>query len=1166
MTGGGAPQESGELFKYVDEHFADFGKEYAWSSSGTVEVTDGPALRLASTNQPNSIIGLETAVPQKHVLEFKARVGRFGTGEVTSNKSTLASKIAIDDTYRLMFSIEETELRFCSGGSTWGGHYSFEAGNDWHVYRFEVEKSDNPTAKLYIDDDYKCDITLQKDKNGDLIQFWSQGTPGQPTEAFLEYVTLAYEVPADSVPIWSKREKLRVTEVLDDRISVEWDAPRMAVDGYRLYADGKLAGEVDGAAASYTFTGLEESTSYLFKVEAGNANGYSSDGPSVTASTPFDPASNKLGESVVWQAGTEGYGHFRIPGIVTTAAGTLLAYTEARKNAGDWAPMDVLMKRSTDGGNTWSESQMLAAGSQAGKTVNNPVMIASRDGTVHLLYCVMYGVESSNGGVFYRRSDDDGVSWSEPEEISDMTSPEIRNVIATGPGHGIELRDGTLLVPVWLVLKESGEADMSHHPAVVTTLYSTDAGGSWQLGELVHPTGEMSDPNETTAVELSDGSVMLNMRNVSPAKRRSITVSPNGCDGWSEPRFDDALPDPTCFGSLVRYDSGTILFVNAESTSSRSNITVKASYDDGRTWSAKRTILAKDGGYSDITVDADGTVCVLAENSPGGNFTLKLLRFSLDWLEADNKASLKAVSFEPQAEIEPAFSPLVNDYQVRVAEGTAALDIRFVPFDGTAEIAVNGEVLPGDSFRAELTGLRTPVSVEVRAGGRTVGYTFTVLRDGKVPEDALILHYDMERLSGGMVPDLSGLGNSAAARNVSITADGRYGSGLACGGSGSFLDVNEPLGGDFGEGEFTASLWVKPSDLTDQKLLFWYGGYTAGAKQWWVRLNSGTLQFNIGNGAEESTLNAAEKIRAGRWTHLAIVNRAQAQEIYIDGKLSASKPKDRQYDVNGENILRIGMSKNNGSATREFKGAMDEVRLYNYALSAGEILALKGARSADEAASRGSFTDSAGTTLPYRLILPEDYSADRTYPLVLFLHGAGARGTDNEKQLAEAGVFQKILDRQDADYDCIMVAPQIGTDSQWVNTRGRTAPTTCRRPRRAPRCRRLRSCSKSSAATTASTGTRLYLVGISMGGYGVWDMAMRSPDLFAAAVPICGAGDPEEAALLKNLPVWAFHGRRGPDRAGCRFPRNDGGPAGGGRRGALHRISRRGPQLLVQRL
>ena len=143
---------------------------------------------------------------------------------------------------------------------------------------------------------------------------------------------------------------------------------------------------------------------------------------------------------------TEEYSNHRIPGMLVTKCGTLLVYCEARRTASDWATMDILLQRSTDGGASFSSPYKLAEGNEAHKTVNNPVMMQDKNGRIHFLYCEDYTV--CGGRTQRRYSDDDGISWSEPIDISEATQPEYHNAFAFGPGHGITAPDGTLIVPV----------------------------------------------------------------------------------------------------------------------------------------------------------------------------------------------------------------------------------------------------------------------------------------------------------------------------------------------------------------------------------------------------------------------------------------------------------------------------------------------------------------------------------------------------------------------------------------------------------------------------------------------------------------------------------------------------------------------------------------------
>lgn len=367
-------------------------------------------------------------------------------------------------------------------------------------------------------------------------------------------------------------------------------------------------------------------------------------------------------------SGTFGYGMYRIPGIAVTPKGALLAYAEARRTTGgsDWDPIDVVIRRSEDGGKTWSDqlvvsqvkgtiSQNPAASSRkrapGAITFGNPVVISDRKkGIVHFLFCAEYM------RAFYMRSNDDGKTFTSPVEITstfEQFRPEYDwKVLATGPGHGIQLKNGRLLVPVWLSTSETGP----HHPNLVATIYSDDHGRTWRRGAIAaRGGGEVNNPNETAAVQLADGRVMLNVRSMSARHRRIVLLSPDGSSRWSAPRFQEELLEPICFGSIARHGATSrrgpnrLLFVNPDnllkggqsgepgSPRDRRNLTVQLSEDDGATWKVKRVIDPGWSGYADINVGPDGLIYLLYERGEpeAKSFrpaALTLVRFPLDWL------------------------------------------------------------------------------------------------------------------------------------------------------------------------------------------------------------------------------------------------------------------------------------------------------------------------------------------------------------------------------------------------------------------------------------------------------------------------------------------------------------------------------------------------------
>jgi len=353
-------------------------------------------------------------------------------------------------------------------------------------------------------------------------------------------------------------------------------------------------------------------------------------------------------KQTLFEARTGGYHSYRIPGIVVTPGGTVQAYCESRQGrGGDWDPIDIRIRRSTDGGVTWYPARVVVDHRDYGATVNNFVMIPD---LARRRLCALFCADYARA---YRMfSDDDGATFSEPEEITPILDG-FRDaydfkVVAVGPGHGIQLGNGRLVAPIWV---SPGTGAGGHRPNRDGTIYSDDGGDTWHAGELVPDTRPCC--NEATAVQLADGRVMLNVRHsdlgtgLPPVETcyRAVSVSADGATGWSEPRMDFALPDPICFGSICRYDATRIVFSNCASHGTelakwardRRNLTVRVSDDDALTWCASRSLEPGVAGYSDLAVLPDGTVLCLYEDGMIDRMTdtarLTLARFDLAWVE-----------------------------------------------------------------------------------------------------------------------------------------------------------------------------------------------------------------------------------------------------------------------------------------------------------------------------------------------------------------------------------------------------------------------------------------------------------------------------------------------------------------------------------------------------
>jgi sialidase-1 len=344
-------------------------------------------------------------------------------------------------------------------------------------------------------------------------------------------------------------------------------------------------------------------------------------------------AADKLPETHVFTAGSDGYHTFRIPALVVTKQGTLLAICEGRKTGrGDHGDLDLVLKRSTDGGKTWGPLEMIhEEGGTAKVTIGNPCPVV--DQTTGMIWLPF---NRDNDRVLITSSSDDGKTWTKPQDITASTKAGDWTWYATGPGNGIQLthgpHKGRLVIPCdhrvgGAKPEDKGNWDKAGRSHVI---YSDDRGQTWKLGGATD-----YSMNECAVVELTDGTLMLNSRSYRGKACRGVSLSKDGGVTWGQTIDDPTLVESVCQASLIRAawpdaakgTKGALLFCNPAVPRGRNHLTVRLSEDEGKTWPHSKLICEGSSAYSSLAVLPGGEIGLLYERDDYKHLTF--VRFPL---------------------------------------------------------------------------------------------------------------------------------------------------------------------------------------------------------------------------------------------------------------------------------------------------------------------------------------------------------------------------------------------------------------------------------------------------------------------------------------------------------------------------------------------------------
>lgn len=344
----------------------------------------------------------------------------------------------------------------------------------------------------------------------------------------------------------------------------------------------------------------------------------------------------------LFDSGKEGYRRYRIPSLLTTPKGTLLAICEGRRDGrGLTGNIDIVLKRSTDNGKTWQPLQVIA--DDGPNTLGNPcAVVDGKSGVIWLALTRSHGSDTEDDivagtsreatRVYLTSSADDGRTWAPLRDISASVRQRNWTWYGTGPGIGIQLQSGRLLIPCYHA--EAGTKTYRSH-----VIYSDDQGKTWQRGPAVG-----ADCTECQVAQRIDGSLVLSARTLTGSPQRTTSLSKDGGKSWSEPVKDKQLYDPSCQAVLYRVPQPNAsrksrwLYCHPAGPDGRRNLTVRLSRDEGRTWPVSKLIRAGDSQYCCLAALPDGQIGCLFESWVDRNYRIFFVKFKLE--ETDSKGQL----------------------------------------------------------------------------------------------------------------------------------------------------------------------------------------------------------------------------------------------------------------------------------------------------------------------------------------------------------------------------------------------------------------------------------------------------------------------------------------------------------------------------------------------